>query len=51
MMIYLNLIYTYQWLDIAEKDIWIPIFIFYLNSTKHLGFYPINNRDKQFAYF
>jgi DNA repair protein RecO (recombination protein O) len=43
--------HTYQWLDKAV-DKYIDTHIYFLfELTKHLGFYPINNRDKECAYF
>lgn len=42
---------TYQWLDKAD-DGYIDTHIYFLfELTKHLGFYPINNRDSQLPYF
>jgi DNA repair protein RecO (recombination protein O) len=47
-----NLIcHTYQWLDRAV-DAYVDTHIYFLfELTKHLGFYPINNRDKTASYF
>ena len=43
--------HTYQWLDKAEEG-YVDTHIYFLfELTKHLGFYPINNRDNYFSYF
>lgn len=43
--------HTYQWLDKAEEA-YIDTHIYFLfELTKHLGFYPINNRNNTLAYF
>jgi DNA repair protein RecO (recombination protein O) len=42
---------TYQWLDKAEADFVDTHIYFLFELTKHLGFYPINNRDNAMAYF
>ena len=43
--------HTYQWLDKAI-DNYIDTHIYFLfELTKHLGFYPVNNRDKLNCYF
>ena len=42
---------TYQWLDKAEENYTDTHIYFLLELTKHLGFYPINNRDKFLSYF
>jgi len=42
---------TYQWFD-ASEDGYIDTHIYFLfELTKHLGFYPINNKDSQHLYF
>lgn len=42
---------TYQWLD-KVPDNYIDTHIYFLfELTKHLGFYPTNNRDQTAAYF
>ncbi len=42
---------TYQWLDKAV-DCYTDTHIYFLfELTKHLGFYPVNNRDNHLAYF
>ncbi|MDF2448033.1 MAG: repair protein RecO [Bacteroidota bacterium] len=42
---------TYQWLDKAD-DNYVDTHIYFLfELTKHLGFYPINNRDNNHLYF
>lgn len=42
---------TYQWIDKATEG-YIDAHIYFLfELTKHLGFYPTNNRDKNLAYF
>lgn len=42
---------TYQWLDKAV-DSYLDTHIYFLfELTKHLGFYPVNNRDKTQIYF
>jgi DNA repair protein RecO (recombination protein O) len=43
--------HTYQWLDKSVEG-YIDAHIYFLfELTKHLGFYPINNRDKYVCYF
>jgi DNA repair protein RecO (recombination protein O) len=43
--------HTYQWLDKAV-DAYVDTHIYFLfELTKHLGFYPVNNRDRVVAYF
>ena len=43
--------HTYQWLDQADGGYLDTHIYFLFELTKHLGFYPANNRDKQLAYF
>lgn len=43
--------HTYQWLDQADTGYLDTHIYFLFELTKHLGFYPANNRDKQLAYF
>ena len=42
---------TYQWLDKSESNFVDTHIYFLFELTKHLGFYPINNRDSSMAYF
>ncbi|MES2513892.1 MAG: DNA repair protein RecO [Bacteroidota bacterium] len=43
--------HTYQWLDKAV-DGYVDTHIYFLfELTKHLGFYPVNNRDAAASYF
>ncbi|MBC7695293.1 MAG: DNA repair protein RecO [Burkholderiales bacterium] len=42
---------TYQWLDKAVDNYFDTHIYFLFELTKHLGFYPVNNRDKINAYF
>jgi DNA repair protein RecO (recombination protein O) len=43
--------HTYQWLDKAV-DNYVDTHIYFLfELTKHLGFYPVNNRDRWASYF
>lgn len=42
---------TYQWLDKAEKNYLDTHIYFLFELTKHLGIYPVNNRDKTHLYF
>jgi DNA repair protein RecO (recombination protein O) len=42
---------TYQWLDKSESNFVDTHIYFLFELTKHLGFYPINNRDSNMAYF
>lgn len=42
---------AYQWLDVAEQG-YSDLHVFFLfELTKHLGFYPTNNRSTQDKYF
>lgn len=43
--------HTYQWLDSAEQDYNDTHIYFMFELTKHLGFYPTNNKDQQHIYF
>lgn len=43
--------HTYQWLDKADSGYLDTHIYFLFELTKHLGFYPINNRDKNAPYF
>jgi DNA repair protein RecO (recombination protein O) len=43
--------HTYQWLDKADEGYLDTHIYFLFELTKHLGFYPANNRDKHLAYF
>jgi len=43
--------HTYQWLDQADEGYLDTHIYFLFELTKHLGFYPANNRDKYLAYF
>lgn len=43
--------HTYQWLDQADEGYLDTHIYFLFELTKHLGFYPTNNRDKHLAYF
>lgn len=43
--------HTYQWLDKAVEDFVDTHIYFLFELTKHLGFYPTNNRDSSLAYF
>lgn len=43
--------HTYQWIDQADAGYLDTHIYFLFELTKHLGFYPANNRDKQLAYF
>ena len=43
--------HTYQWLDKAVDSYTDTHIYFLFELTKHLGFYPTNNRDKNLAYF
>lgn len=43
--------HTYQWLDKAVDNYLDTHIYFLVELTKHLGFYPINNRDKTNSYF
>lgn len=42
---------TYQWLDHADEGFLDTHIYFLFELTKHLGFFPTNNRDKHLAYF
>jgi len=43
--------HTYQWLDQTDEGYLDTHIYFLFELTKHLGFYPTNNRDKHLAYF
>ncbi|MES2568398.1 MAG: DNA repair protein RecO [Bacteroidota bacterium] len=42
---------TYQWLDKSVENFIDTHIYFLFELTKHLGFYPVNNRDKSNPYF